>query len=93
MTPAYDICPQNRTGNIASQAMLISDNNNLSTLPSCLNAAHHFHLSMADAKQIIEQQIDAIEQHWASVCDQAELNQADQGFLWRRQFLNPSIFQ
>jgi len=29
MTPAYDICPQGRTGNMASQAMLISGNNNI----------------------------------------------------------------
>ena len=27
LTPAYDICPQNRAGNEASQAMLITDNN------------------------------------------------------------------
>ena len=30
LTPAYDICPQPRTGNIATQAMLILGNNNKS---------------------------------------------------------------
>src|SRR5690606_2474111 len=37
LTPAYDVCPQGRTGNEASQAMLISGNNNLSQLKTCLN--------------------------------------------------------
>ena len=45
LTPAYDICPQGRTGNEASQAMKISGNRNLSQLKSCLGAAHHFLLS------------------------------------------------
>ncbi|WP_197743333.1 type II toxin-antitoxin system HipA family toxin [Desulfosarcina ovata] len=36
MTPAYDICPQGRAGNEASQAMLIAGNNNLSQLKTCL---------------------------------------------------------
>jgi len=49
LTPAYDICPQGRTGNEASQAMLISGNNNMSQLKSCLEAANHFLLSDDDA--------------------------------------------
>ncbi len=36
LTPAYDICPQGRTGQEASQPMLISGNNNLSQLKTCL---------------------------------------------------------
>ena len=32
LTPAYDICPQNRSGNVASQAMLIVGDNRTSTL-------------------------------------------------------------
>src|SRR5690606_28686980 len=53
LTPAYDICPQNRTGREATQAMLISGNNRLSTMKSCLDAAHHFLVSETETKTII----------------------------------------
>lgn len=89
LTPAYDICPQGRTGNEASQAMLISGQNNLSQLRSCLQAAHHFLLTSGEAKAIFDAQIEAINDHWHSVCEEAELNETDKRLLWRRQFLNP----
>jgi len=89
LTPAYDICPQGRTGNEASQAMLISGNNNLSQLKSCLEAAHHFLLSAEDARAIFTHLIETIEQHWDCVCDEAEINGVDKNLLWSRQFLNP----
>ncbi len=89
LTPAYDICPQGRTGNEASQAMLISGNNNLSQLKSCLATAHNFLLSEAKARSIFEKLITAIEQNWNDVCKEAELNEVDKKLLWGRQFLNP----
>ena len=60
LTPAYDICPQGRTGNEASQAMLISGNNNLSQFKSCLETAHNFLLSEVQARAIFEKMISAI---------------------------------
>ena len=89
LTPAYDICPQGRTGNEASQAMLISENNNLSQLKTCLDTAHNFFVSGDDALAIIETQISAIEENWDSVCNKAQLSQVDKKLLWGRQFLNP----
>jgi len=89
LTPAYDICPQGRSGNIASQAMLISGNNNLSQLKNCLETAHHFLLSEEDARVIIEKQKAVIENHWDSVCNEAQLSEVDRKLLWGRQFLNP----
>ncbi len=69
--------------------MLIADNNNLSQLKTCLKAAHNFLLSAADAHAIFESQIAAIERHWTSVSDEAELSEVDTKRLWGRQFLNP----
>jgi serine/threonine-protein kinase HipA len=89
LTPAYDICPQGRTGNVASQAMLISGNNNLSQLKTCLEAAHHFLLSEEDAREIFNALIAVIEQNWDAVCEEAGLSEVDKKLLWRRQFLNP----
>lgn len=89
LTPAYDICPQGRTGNEASQAMLISGNDNSSRLKTCLKTAHNFLLSTEQAQTIFGTLTAAIEQHWEAVCEEAELNEVDKKLLWRRQFLNP----
>lgn len=89
LTPAYDICPQGRTGNEASQAMLISGNNNMSQLKSCVEAAHHFLLSGEDARAIFAHLIESVENNWSAVCEEAELSEVDKSLFWRRQFLNP----
>jgi serine/threonine-protein kinase HipA len=89
LTPAYDICPQGRTGNEASQAMKISGNNNLSQLKVCLEAAHHFLLSKEDALSISEQIESVIRKYWDTVCEEAQLSEIDKKRLWKRQFLNP----
>jgi len=88
LTPAYDICPQGRAGNEASQAMLISGSNNLSQLKTCLETAHNFLLSEDDARAIFEKQKSVIEGNWHSVCDEANLSEVDRNLLWGRQFLN-----
>ena len=93
LTPAYDLCPQNRTGNEASQAMLISGEDRRSQLSTCLAAAHHFLLSRREAMEVIEQQLQAIAANWSVVCEEAGLRAADRGFLWGRQFFNPFAFE
>ncbi len=89
LTPAYDICPQGRAGNEASQAMLISGNNNLSQLKTCLSAARHFLLSDDSAREIFAHISQTIEQYWDAVCDKAALSEVDKKLFWKRQFLNP----
>lgn len=92
LTPAYDICPQGRTGNEASQAMLIAGDNRMSQVSSCLQAAAHFLLSREQAIAIVESQLACIIEHWDAVCDEAKLSPVDRTFLWGRQFLNPYAF-
>ena len=93
LTPAYDICPQGRTGNEASQSMLISGSNNLSQLKTCLKTANNFLLSEQQARSVIDKLKEVIELHWNSVCTKAELSEVDRNFLWGRQFLNPYSIQ
>lgn len=93
LTPAYDICPQARTGREASQAMLIAGGNRKSKLMVCLEAAHHFHLREKAAEKLIQQQLVAIHEQWSVVCEEAELNLTERNLLWRRQMLNPFIFE
>lgn len=92
LTPAYDICPQARTGQEASQAMLIYGRDNLSRLSTCLAATAHFHLSLSDGVDIVRTQLDAISRHWHSVCDEANLSVIDRNRLLSGAFLNPFAF-
>ena len=89
LTPAYDICPQARTGNESTQAMKIIGNNGYSQLKTCLMAAHHFLLSEKEAIEIFNTFQENIRNHWDSVCDEASLTEVDKSFFWGRQFLNP----
>ncbi|MDT8424285.1 MAG: type II toxin-antitoxin system HipA family toxin, partial [Desulfuromonadales bacterium] len=77
LTPAYDICPQSRSGNEATQAMLITGENRFSQLKTCLATAHHFLLSQQAAVDVIERIETAIRDHWAEVCEEAELSPVD----------------
>ncbi len=88
LTPAYDICPQGRTGNEASQAMLIKGDGRASTLEMLLAAAPDYHLKEAEAAALIEHQITTIAQSWQEVCDEAELSPIDRKLFAGRQFLN-----
>jgi serine/threonine-protein kinase HipA len=92
LTPAYDICPQSRTGQEATQAMLISGNDRSSQIESCIQAAHHFLLSEKEGIALVEGQLRTIAEHWRGVCDEAGLGTTERRFLWGRQFINPYAF-
>lgn len=88
LTPAYDICPQSRTGSEATQAMLIKGDIRASTLAACLAAAPDYHLTEAEAAKLIEHQLTTIAQDWQSVCEEAKLTEVDRKLFAGRQFLN-----
>lgn len=88
LTPAYDICPQGRTGNEATQAMLIKGENRMSTLHSCLAAAAVFLLNEKEAEIIIENQLATIASEWNELCEEAELTETARKLFAGRQFLN-----
>lgn len=92
LTPAYDICPQARTGGEASQAMRILGDEKQSQIALCLKAAPSFLLNSAEATTIVKDQINVIKNRWSSVCKEAKLSEVDKNFFWRRQFLNPYAF-
>lgn len=93
LTPAYDICPQSRTGTEAGQAMLISGENRQSRISTCLDAAHNFLLSEKESVEIVARQVSVIIESWDEVCSLADLNQTDRNLFWGRQFLNPFAFE
>lgn len=92
LTPAYDICPQSRTGQQASQAMLIQGTDRSSQVATCVAAASVFLLGREEAIDIVNHQVGVIEREWQSTCNEAGLNAVDRTLFWRRQFLNPFAF-
>lgn len=93
LTPAYDICPQGRSGGEATQAMLIQGNNKSSKVTTCIEAANLFQLSKEKAISIIKNQIEIIEAEYENICVEANLSSIERKFFWQRQFLNPFALQ
>jgi serine/threonine-protein kinase HipA len=93
LTPAYDLCPQLRSGETASQALNITrtSGERASQLRLCRKAAPDFLLSDRDADQLIEAQLEVISREWDDAADEAQLTKAERSHLWQRQILNPYI--
>ncbi len=92
LTPAYDLCPQLRSGETASQAMAITrDGRRESRFATCLAAAETYHLTKSQAADIIDHQVAIIAEQWDAAADEARLTAADREHMWRRQILNPAI--
>ncbi|HVD40003.1 MAG TPA: HipA domain-containing protein [Solirubrobacterales bacterium] len=94
LTPAYDICPQPRSGGEAAQLMEIGrDRWRMSQVAGCVERASTYHLSEAEAREIVDNQIATIEDKWDEVCELAELGEAARAAFRNRQFLNPYSLQ
>lgn len=92
LTPAYDVCPQLRSGESAAQAMAITrDGRRESRFATCVAAAEIYHLTRSQAADIIEHQVTVITEQWRDAADAAQLTEADRAQLWGRQILNPAV--
>lgn len=92
LTPAYDLCPQSRTGQEAGQAMEIANGVRRAQLQACLDAAGKFLLSGDEAWAIADAYVATIARAWDSICDESGIAPVDRKGLWGRQFLNPFAF-
>lgn len=90
LSPAYDLCPQARTGGVATQAMAIDrDGTRDARLQTCIDAAEHFLLDTDEARDEADRQLHAIRDEWDGAADDAALTAADRRAMWRRQIINP----
>lgn len=65
MTPAYDPCPQNRSGTEVTQAMRITRSGDRhSRFRTCLDSAYDFALTRAEETTVIDHQIEVIPSGW-----------------------------
>lgn len=94
LTPAYDICPQPRSGSQANQAMAISRTGGRSSqLGTCLAASETYLLSKAQAQDIIDAQVEIIRGQWEDAADAAHLTEQDRKQLLGREILNEFVFR
>lgn len=90
LTPAYDLAPGPRSGEISSQAMAIGRGGERSSqFVTCLAAAGEYGLSRAQAREVIDRVVATIDEGWSEAADFARLTEGDRLHLWGRQFLNP----
>jgi serine/threonine-protein kinase HipA len=90
LAPAFDVCPQPRSGGEASQAMIVGpDGFRMSRVTGCVDAASTYLLSGPQAREIVDHQIGVIEAEWDDVCELARMTEVERRYFWRRQFLNP----
>lgn len=92
LTPAYDIAPQRRSTNTATQAIAItSDGQRASQLRLCRAVAGDFLLDTHRADDIIDRVQGAVADGWDEVCDQVGLTRAQRRSLWGREFAHEYI--
>lgn len=93
LTPAYDICPQARSGGETRQAMAIGEDGwRFSQLAGCVERAGEYLLGRdprRQAREIADHQLATIRDRWDETCDEARLTRAERDAFRGRQFLNP----
>lgn len=93
LTPAYDICPQIRTGGEAALAMAYGpDGERRAQVAPLIDAAGIYHLDSAEAAGMVEHLETTIRDEWDDVCDRAHLTPVQRRAFWGSQFLNPFTF-
>lgn len=93
LTPAYDLAPNNQSGETATQAMAYDrEGNRASQFAPLIAASRLYGLDTADARARIDRIVDAIRDGWSDAADAARMTRADRELMWGRQFLNPYAF-
>lgn len=92
LTPAYDLCPQMRSGDTAQQAMAIDANGSRdSRLAVCVAAASTYRLSQPQALDVIDRVVNTINEQWSEVAEESQLTRVESDQLFGRLILNPAI--
>lgn len=94
LTPAYDVCPQPRTGGEAALAMAVSrDGSRLARLEVALSAAAVYLLDESEARDIVDHQVTTIHERWEDACERVGVTAAQRQLLWGRSVCNPYTFE
>ena len=92
LAPAFDICPQVRSGGETQQAMDIGrDGFKAANLAGCVARAADYGLDRREALELVDHQIQVVRDEWSAAADQARLNAAEQRAAWGGPILHESI--
>ncbi len=89
LTPAYDICPQPRSGGEASQAMAYGPGAKLARVADLAGFAEVYLLDQTEAVEIIADQIETIADRWDDIADEARIVPVERVKMCGAQILNP----
>jgi serine/threonine-protein kinase HipA len=92
LTPAYDVSPQPRSGELAHPRFGENDSGRESRIAALVEAAPNYHLTTDEGREIGDRQVDTIRRDWDEVCDAARLTTAQRDGLLKGPILNPYAF-
>lgn len=93
LTPAYDISPQPRRGQIARHPQFgPADTDRDSRIAALVAAAPIYHLDPTEAQQIADRHVETIREEWDEVCDEGRLTSAQRHTLLGGPILNDYAF-
>jgi serine/threonine-protein kinase HipA len=93
LAPAFDICPQPRSGGETQQAMEIGrDGYKAANLAGCVKRASDYALDQGEARDLVDRQIEVVTSQWDDAADQARLTTAERRSALGGPILNPSVF-
>lgn len=93
LSPAYDLCPQKRTGREVNQAMYIAGQDKRSRLETVFAGAGDFLLTRARAIELTEVLMSAIASGFNDATDEAEATEVDVAQMKLSQFFNDYAFE
>lgn len=92
LTPAYDLAPNTRSGDTATQAMAYGrSGEKRSNFAELVKVSVIYGLSTAEARRIIDNIIETIRDHFDEAADLARVPARDVDLLKNHLFLNPGV--
>lgn len=94
LTPAYDLAPNARSGETATQAMAFdaAGSERASQFPLLIRNSHEYGLDAREAQERVDALVERIRENWEPAADAGELTSRDRELLWGRQILNSYAF-
>lgn len=88
LTPAYDVCPQPRTGMSADQAMIVGEWGRRSNLQNAVSACERFGLEPGEAGDIVDEMTATVRNNWEQVFADSGVPEGDRQFLSQATLLD-----
>jgi len=92
LTPAYDVCPQPRTGMSADQAMIVGAWGRQSNLQNAVSKCERFGLGFDEAKEIVDKMTATVRKNWKKVFAEAGVPEGNIRYLSQATLLSESVF-